>query len=309
MQETKPASDEGEPWFAGKDVEVMVYKINRRPLSGDPQLFRRPELLEHLETVLSGGHFAITGRRFQRRWRTGDRRVEGDAMTGLIGWSREGQVQPGHSYDEATESWLPEAHVESHSAVAPFAVIREGHYIGVLRHPTFQADSVAAALQALLNLGETLRTIPTTDWMVEPVGNEPEFLDWLTRVDRITEVRFVFRRPNPDGEDRFQHLFDRMDRMHADQIEQSVKQHNPDAGLDRDALMDDPEIQEFLAAAMEAFGYVAGEGYVRGKRTAYNQQDRVLKEPVENLDGDWDRARSVVTSVLRRIAGRRRDGG
>jgi hypothetical protein len=83
---------EAEHWWVGKDVDALLYRINRRPPSAGETLFGQPEdLLSHLEEVLSLAHGTIpTGRRFRRQWRIGNKVFDHDAgtFTGLIGWAR-----------------------------------------------------------------------------------------------------------------------------------------------------------------------------------------------------------------------------
>ncbi|QYJ04237.1 hypothetical protein KUV85_00720 [Nocardioides panacisoli] len=309
MMEEARARHDAEAWFSGRDTDVLIYRLNRRPLTSDPQLFRRPPLLEHVEQVLAGGHTALTGRQFQRKWATGDRERGDDFMTGLLGWDRQGPEEPEHTYDETNDHWQTERRRRKTSAVAPFAVLVDGHYLGVMRHSSFTPQNVASAMESLLNFGESTRRIPTTEWAVEPVGDESQFLDWLGSLDRLTEVRFVFRQPNPDAEELFARLDQRITSMGADQIEQRITAKGEEASLDVEAVANDDTNRAFLAAAMAAFGYVLGRGYRHGKRATFNQKEAIARERVDPLSSDWQQARDAVLGALRRAAGRRQDRG
>lgn len=290
----EPVADDGH-WFAGKDLSVLIYKVNRRPLSGDPQLFEPPgDVYEHLKLVLAKP--ATVRRAKQRAWRIGNKRWDDDKRTlvGVLGWGRSAETLM-NVWDESTQSWVDRYFVTDVSAASPFAFRAQGRYIGVLRHPSFSEETVALVLTNLLNRGERALAVPTTAWAVEPVGNEDEFQAWLDSADRVTEVKFVFKRPNPDAESDFQNLFQRLDAHRAGVITQDIKAADRDLGLDKAAVRADSVNRAFLTAAMLAFGYVVGHGYRGGKRHDYDQRHNTLREPVETVSADWD---GVMRDVL-----------
>jgi hypothetical protein len=86
------------------------------------------------------------------------------------------------------------------SSVGPFAFVVDGRVLGVLRHSSFSEITIASVFKEFLNRGEQARPVPTTDWDVEPIGDEQQFYEWVDSTDRVDSVELVFKRPNPDAE-------------------------------------------------------------------------------------------------------------
>jgi hypothetical protein len=96
-----------EPWFAGKPGTVLLYRINRRPPSQLQLFTEQPEsVLDHIAEVLLFGEPVITGRKNQREWRLGNRRIDLDSQqfTGQVGWERSDQ-RAGDRYNESSQQW------------------------------------------------------------------------------------------------------------------------------------------------------------------------------------------------------------
>ena len=313
--DSSPPSDRGistdEPgqhWFAGKDVDTLLYRINRRPPARGETLMGQPEdLLGHLEEVLRLAHGTVeTGRRFKRQWRIGNKTFDREAgtFTGIIGWARSGAAWSSF-WDEEQQAWVDRIVPSDVSAVAPFAFIVNGRYLGLLRHSSFSETTVAKVFRDFLNRGERARVFPTTDWDVEPVGDEQGFYQWVDEMDRILDVNLVFKRPNPDAEREFEGLFARLDALRAERIREVISASSADRGLDKQALRTEPGTHAFIAAAMAAFGYVVGHGVLRGRRVAYDQRRRAARERIENVSATWDGATQEVIRAVRRAKERR----
>lgn len=302
---------EGQPdehWFSGKDLEVLVYKINRRPL-GDLMLFEPPkDFLKHLTQVLSGDLVAKSGRSYQREWRIGNLSRNHGAITGMLGWSRRGEALS-NIYDENTKTWRDTVVPNDVAAVAPFTVLAGNRYFGVLRHTSFAETTVAKVFTELLNRGEGALPAPTTAWSVDPVGDRQHFDQWLNSVDRVVEMKFIFERPNPDAEAGFQFLFERLDKLGAGQIVDRVTPRDKDAGLNKGGIREDRISQAYITAAMMAFGYVVGRGYRGGQKSNYDQRNDVLRERVHDVGATWDDAKNTVVKATRRAVGRRKKNG
>ncbi len=300
-------------WFTRRNVDVLVYKVNRRPLGGQALLFEAPEdALAHFQDALSGFSGPIvTGRRFQREWRVGNRqtrRVSGGAVTGILGWSRQGEALT-NVYDSQAEAWRDLIVRSDEAGVAPFAYVRPSGYLGVLRHPSFSEQTIATVLTSILNEGEVANGLPTVDWAVEPVGDEAEFLAWLDQADLVTELRFVFRLPNPDAEAQFEELEARRQRLGAERIAEQITAPRSSDGLSKAGIRTDRLTQAFLAAALTGLGFVVGKGYRRGRETRYDQRNHAARERVEGLAVDWEEATDVVImGVLGAARKRGRDG-
>jgi hypothetical protein len=306
-------SESGEEhWFAGKELDVLIYRVNRRPLAtSQPSLFTKDQavpILVRLNQVLDGGVVVRSGRRYQREWRIGNKRVVSDGLSGMVGWSRQGEVLA-NIYDEASQSWQDRVVSAEQSAVAPFAFTSSHRFLGVLRHPSFNEVTIAYVFTEMLNRGEQRRDDPAVQWAVEPVGDRADFDEWLDSMDSVTELRFVFRRPNPDAEEAFADLFGRLDLLKAEQIAERITPSDKTAGLDKDGIREDRVTQGFLAAAMLAFGYVVGRGYRAGRKASYDQRDSALRERVANVDSTWDGAANDVLQAVRRVDRRRKRDG
>ena len=118
-----------EHWWAGKDVDALLYRINRRPPLAGETLFGQPEdLLAHLEEVFNLAHGTVeTGRRFKRQWRIGNKVFDHDAgtFTGLIGWARSGTTWSSF-WDEDAQAWVDRQVPSDISSVGPFAFVVDG---------------------------------------------------------------------------------------------------------------------------------------------------------------------------------------
>ena len=178
--------------------------------------------------------------------------------------------------------------------------------LGVLRHSSFSEITVASVFKEFLNRGEQARPLPTTDWDVEPIGDEQEFYEWVDSTDRVDSVELVFKRPNPDAEREFEDLFARLDALRAAQIREVINSGRSDRGLDKQALRTDGQTRAFITAAMAAFGYVVGKGVVRGRRAAWDQRRRGARERIENVGATREAATEEVTQAVLRARDRRR---
>ena len=303
--ERQPSTDGGSEsagqghWFAGRDVDVILFRVNRR----SDTLFQPPlDVLEHMRVVLRTPRTVETGKRFKRQWRAGNKVFDSAAgtLTGMIGWARSAEALS-TTWDEQTQSWIDSVVPENISAVAPFAFDSRRRYLGVLKHSSFTEQNIVEVFTSLLNAGERETGIPpATDWAVEPIGDEQEFYHWVDLTDRILAVDFVFRRPNPDAEEAFQELFERLDAHDAKQIYEKIVARDRRRGLRKDALRTEPTTRGFIAAAMSAFGYVVGTGIKAGKQVKWDQRRRAARGRLEHVATAWDSATDQVLDAVRR---------
>lgn len=305
---TPDSAEPSQHWFAGKDVETLFYKVNRRPpVSGETLFAPPPSVLDHLREVLSVHAVVESGRRYKREWRIGNKvfNEEAGILTGMIGWNRT-TASLASVWDDERQSWVDRVVPGDVSAVAPFAFVADGRFLGILRHSSFSETTLAVVFRDLLNRGEASRAAPTTDWDVEPVGDEQKFYDWVASTDQVLDVEFVFKRPNPDAEREFEALFARMDELEARQIRESIKARDTERGLSKQALRTEPVSRMFIAAAMAAFGYVVGKGVSNGRRVKYDQRRNAARERIANVSPTWDAATEEVLGAVRRLMARRR---
>lgn len=296
------------PWFAGKTVDVLLYKINRRPPGTEAFLVDPPQdVIEHLMIVLDLARTVESGRRYKRTWRIGNKsfnREKGE-VSGRLGWSR-AEDALSSSWDEADQAWVEQLVASDTVATAPFVFVADGRFLGVLKHSSFSETTVSAVFRDFLNDGERARDVPTTDWDVEPIGDEEEFYEWLSDADRVTSVDFVFKRPNPDAEREFEELFARLDELEARQIRETVVARDQARGLNKQALRTEPVSRSFIAAAMAAFGYVVGRGFIGNRKVKYDQRKHGARERLENVSGSWDGALDEVRGAVYRAQEKRR---
>lgn len=294
-----------EPWFAKPNVDLLLYRIHRRPIGADASLFEPdPDFLAHLERVLAPSEPATSGHQYRRVWRLGSLNFNHDSgtFTGRLGWARSGEVL-GQAWDADTHEWIDRWMPKDEAAVSPVAFSLEGRVLGVLRHPSFTTEAVLDdVLTQILNRGEQVSGFPDTQWSVEPLGDEGDFFSWLESVDQLLLLRMVFERPNPDGEPEFDELFDRLDRFHADQIKEEIRARNPEVGLRKEEVHNDPTTRGFLVAALHyAFGRVFARGKRHGRDVHYDQRQHVQRLSLDNVGSDWKTAtRNVLNAVERK---------
>jgi hypothetical protein len=155
-------------------------------------LFEQPQdVLARLEEVLARSGTVDAGRRFRRLWHVGNRVFDHKAgtLTGMVGWARSDQALAS-AWDEERQSWAGRIVPGGVSAVAPFAFTTDSRYLGVLRPRFFTETTVATVFRDLLNRDERFRPTTTTDWDVEPVGDEQEFYQSVATTDRILNGDF-----------------------------------------------------------------------------------------------------------------------
>lgn len=225
-------------WFAGKDVDTLIYRINRRTPATGATLFPQPDsVLRHLAEALSVSVSVETGRAYKRLWHIGNKIFDYRAgtLTGRVGWTRPQDVLA-PLWDDERQEWADRVVPGDVTVVAPFAFTADGRYLGVLRHSSFREQTIADVFIQILNRGEARRREPSTDWDVEPVGDEQDFYEWVASTDRIVNVEFVFKRPNPDAEREFEQLFARMNDLQASQIREAIAAQDAERGLSKQAL-------------------------------------------------------------------------
>ena len=126
-EEGIPRADEStQHWFAGKDVDTLLYKINRRPPITGETLFSPPEnILDHLDQVLAS-HVAVeTGRVTSAYGASATRSLITDAgtLTGMVGWTRSGAALAS-VWDDDRQEWADRVVAGDVTVVAPFAFDR-----------------------------------------------------------------------------------------------------------------------------------------------------------------------------------------
>lgn len=267
------------PWFSRDGADVLYFKVNRRPIGGDPNFFEpEPDLLAHISRVLAPHSLASSGRNPKREWRLGnlDFNSEDGWFVGQLGWFRSGEATL-PAWDDDAGRWTDRIVSQDDGAVVPVAFTVDGETLGVLRHPSFTTErTLDVVLTEIFNSGEkttsstnTDWTIPTTDWAIEPLGDEKSFQSWLENLDQLLNLKMTFKRPNPDGEDDFQEIFERLDALKASYIKEEYAASDEEQGLDKAAVRNDSVTKQFVSAAMRAYGFLVGHGRRGGKPSHY----------------------------------------
>lgn len=304
-EDAESPSQKVAPWFDGRPGVVLLYRINRRPLA-EPQLFAaQPDSFsDHLvEVLLFGGEPVVTGRSTQREWLLGNRevRVADDLLIGHVGWRRH-RAEPSAHFDDEHAQWIDEVAESEVSARSAFVIDGRSQVLAVIQHPTFTEEVLAHVFGKILERGEAAREHASTEWDVEPLLDEQQFREWVTRADAVQELVFVAKLPNPDALEEFQVLFDRMERMRAAQIREQITARDKQTGLAE--IFTDQTSAQFIAMASRAYGYIRAVGTRRGRVTKYDQRRQVKRQRVNAMPPTWPQLlQMLVDFVLKRRSG------
>ena len=301
MSETSGASEATSgprpPWYADKDVPVLMYRINRRQRpqgnlfdQGEP-----PSFLDHLtECLLFGAEVVTTGRGRERHWMLGNREINEAAgyLAGWIGYRTEDAEQQ-DDYDLDSKAWTTAVVPTERRATAPFVIVVESRFLFVAKHPTFAEGTLAVVFESLLNTGEDEREVPTTTWAVEPVLDTVDFARWLQQTAVLDTVTFHVRLPNPDAAESFEQIVAHLDAQDAGALDHKLTPRDPERGLNKD-FDQNPISQGLMEMARRAFALVRAKGRgAAGALRTYNQRERVRRETVR-MPGEHAAAQEAV---------------
>lgn len=299
-EDTTEENTAPEPWFARRNnVNVLLYRVNRRGLEGNIFSELQPEnVLDHITETLLFGERVETGRRHKRTWRLGNREidVEGGTLSGELGYSSEGQ-HAADQYDDETQSWVTGVEPMENTARAPFVFDVGSRVLAVLQAPGFTPQVVPDVLRIILNRGERARDVATTEWDVEPLLDETEFLQWIREADAVEKVIFVAKLPNPTGRPEFDPVWDRLEAREAKAIREEMEARNPDRGLQ--GIAEDEQARAYMAMAGDGYGYIRGTRRRNGKTQTYDQRNRIRKEKLVSLPATWSEARDRLRALLK----------
>ena len=289
------------PWFAGRPGTVLLYRVNRRPLAR-PTLGggQQPDsVMDHIIEVLHFGRHVVTGHAdHQRDWILGNRNILPDlsALTGQVGWVQHDEQQTS-IYVPETQEWRDEVEPTERTARAPFAFDGRTRVLGVLKHRSFSEATLPKVFQTLLREGEQEREWPSTEWSVEPILDERDFLTWLSSVESVTSITLVAKIPNPDGLEEFGPVWAEMEARRARLISMKMLALNEDEGLQ--GLEDDARVRGNLAMGRQGFGHVEAHGQRNGHETVFDQREKVAREVIDELEPTWDEAAQEVLETTR----------
>lgn len=259
------------------------------------------DVAKHARAVLALSDSAELGRRHKRLWRVGnlDSGPNDEWFTGRLGAQSAGSKTE-FGWNDEDKSWDQEVRPTDHSVVTPFAFLRDGRVVAVMRHPEIKEGTAAAVLTELLNQGERLSGVSGTDWSVDPILAEEEFDRWVNSVDRVVKVKFVFKRPNPDKADDLEILSDRLDALNAEYIAEEVKAKDSRIGLDKDGLNNDTEFRKLKSAAVRSWAFITAFGYLNNKKIRFSQNSAVARETAHSVGPTWQDAQMATLEAARR---------
>jgi len=271
----------------------------RPTLGGD----RQPDsFMDHLIEVLHFGEHVVTGRRdMPRDWILGNRRILSDesGLAGQIGWQRDDHRQASR-YIAETQEWRDEDEPAERSAHSPFVIDGSSRILGVLKHPTFTEATVSRVFERLLRDGENERNWPSTEWSVEAILDERNFLEWLRSVESVTSIKLVAQLPNPDGLEAFGPVWAEMQSREAGLLSTRMVAANEEVGLV--GLEEDDRVRGNLVMGTQGFGHVEATGQRRGHKTFYDQREKVAREWITDIGPTWQAAEDNMLSRIRQIA-------
>ena len=285
-------------WFTGRRVDIVQFRINRRP-HAQGRLLTTPlpeSFVDHLAQALLFGETVMAGRSGDRRWRLGNRRIdrEGRFVAGLIGWESD-ELREEDFFDTTSAEWVSNIELASRAVVSPFSVETNSRRLFVAKHSSYAESTIATVFRTLLNLGEvSSQEYSTTSWDVEPILDDVEFEEWLRGMSTLDKLTFVAKLPNPDGEDAFAEVFEHLERMRAGELRHTLKPRDPDLGLTTDFSGDSLALglMEMAKRGFAAITASAHDSMSRLRR--FVQTNRTRREFHSFLSESYDDARDEV---------------
>ena len=288
------------PWFAGRDVPLLLYRVNRRPLAQLKLFSQQPaKFLDHLvECLLFGAEVATAGRGSTRYWRLGNRHIsiEEGYLAGLIGY-RSGDTEAQDEYDEDNAEWKHTVVPTERRVTAPFVVVAATRLLVVAKHPTFGETTLPYVFEYLLQQGERARSEQTTEWAVEAVLDSKDFDRWVQETAVVSSVAFDVRMPNPDSSELFDQLVQHMNTAEAN-LHHSLKARDPERGLNKNFEQDSLS-QALLDMAKRSFAIIRASGRnAQGRTRTYSQRERVRRQTALMPRGYDEAEATVVREAL-----------
>lgn len=286
-------------WFGGREGVFYVFRVNRRPRPDSPLFFEnKPDaVFEHFRRMLAPGFDVVTGRGNQRSWKVGGVQTdeEREILTGKLGWVPLGKEVVVPAWSEEEQDWTTAAQ-QAGGGVMPFGFDGESRLLTILLDSHTRPNSVAGALEKIVQENEDELPERTTDWAVEPVLDKREFVEWLKAQDIVTSTTFRARLPNPEPMDEFGDLHERLESSHATEIRETIKSER-EGGLV--GVENDREFREAIAMAEKSFASLGGNGQRDGKVTSFRQNEQVAREREEDLPLTWEQIFSLIGDLLK----------
>lgn len=232
------------PWFAQREGAFVVFRVNRRPFGEDTLLPAKipGDAFDHFVRVLAPGWEVVTGRRNQRTWKVGGIKLdEGQRMlTGKLGWApRETELV--EEWSDEDKDWVPSIAAPHGGRVLAFGFDGSSRLLAVLRDSSSHSTTIAGVVEKILRENEREMTEPTTEWSVEPILDERDFLAWLGSQDIVEWASFAAKLPNPEPREEFQKLVGRMEQRRATKFTETL---SSDRGEGLVGVQEDPDFRQ-----------------------------------------------------------------
>jgi len=290
-------------WQPGESGELLLYRVNRRPIGADSMFPEEipDDVLDHFNRMFPNGWKVETkGGGGNRIWRSGGVEFDHQArvMTGKLGW-HPAEEEAVTDYDDQAEDWVVSIEAPHGRVVLPFAFDGDTRILAVLRRGRSRADTIGRVFETILKENECDLERPTTDWSVEPIFDPRDFAQWLESMDVVREVQFVAKLPNPTPTPAYEDVFKRMEDRGATRLIENL--HSNQRGGLRDVQEDD-DFAQAEKMASEGFATLKGVGEREGRKTRYNQKERVRRATIPHLPDSWGEMRQVLTGFLKERA-------
>jgi hypothetical protein len=259
------------------------------------------DVLDHFNRMLPNGWKVETmGGGGNRIWISGGVEIDqkGGAVTGKLGW-HPAEEEAVTDYDVQAEDWVVSVEAPHGRVVLPFAFDGDTRILAVLRKGRSRATTIGRVFETILRENEFESQKPTTEWSVEPILDPRDFAEWLESMDVVREVEFVAKLPNPTPTAAYEEVFKRMENRRATRLTENF--HSNRAGGLKN-IQEDDDFTQAEAMATEGFATLRGVGERDGRKTRYNQNERIRRATIPHLPDSWDEMRQVLTGFLKERA-------
>lgn len=292
--------DSETPWFAGRNGEFVLFRVNRRPIGEDTLIPEKmpADVFDHFRRTLAPGYAVVTGRSHQRSWRVGgiDVAPESKTLTGKLGWVPWNEEEIVPEWDPDEKDWRASVAAPNRGGILPFGFDAETRILSVLRDTSSRPGTLAVVFERILQENEREMAQPTTEWSVEPILDVREFLDWLQAMDVVQFVAFTARLPNPEPRKEFEELAERMAQRRATRFTEQMKSDR-EGGLT--GIAEDRDFRQAVEMARQGFADLRGYGISSGRKNAYSQRQNVARERVDDLPDTWEDMRALLVNSLK----------
>jgi hypothetical protein len=167
----------------------------------------------------------------------------------------------------------------------------------VLQHPSFTAPQIQHVFTTLLNRGEARRgEAASTEWAVDSILDEEDFLRWVRTADAVLTVTFTAKLPNPDGSPELDPIWSRLQERKAKLIQERIEAMNPDEGLV--GIEQDEVLRSYIAMASRAFGWIRGKRRKDGQTEVFNQRSNTRTHILRDLPSTFGGALVAIGEYL-----------